>query len=470
MAQSIGELFVKLGFDVDDSKLKSFQDSVQSVYSGIKDLAGAAGIGLGVAGFTAMLNSAADAAIQVRNLNTELGISKESARSFAAAWHGFNPNTDPLTGLSVAQSVGRYINAAQYGQRNEGVLLGLTGAEKTLEEVNEKVRANFQASVNRWGISKVTEAMQAIYGTADAVNVLSRSTQEYNEAAKKGIISDEAQKNLEDYDTSIADLSNSLNQLKVTWLAMPAKEISDFLKSPDAQAHPGLVGGGGLLAGAGIIAGGIKGAFFDLMAIGGWAVGQDIGKNLKDKGYAWNPAIATFPGLPGNTAPFGFYKRKDYSGVESQLRGMGWDDDHIAAAMRRLNAESGLNPDQYGHGKEAKGMPDEAYGAAQWHPDRQKEFARIMGRDIHGSSLEDQIYFMNYELTKGNERNAGNKFFSSKGADNAYASFTNDYERPAVTVSITNNFDGSENPQYHADVVNQQVINNTFAITSHGGY
>ncbi|WP_408737442.1 phage tail tip lysozyme, partial [Acetobacter fabarum] len=39
-----------------------------------------------------------------------------------------------------------------------------------------------------------------------------------------------------------------------------------------------------------------------------------------------------------------------------------------------------------------------AYGIAQWHKDRQDDFKRIMGRDIHGSSREDQLKFMQWEL------------------------------------------------------------------------
>ena len=469
MAQSIGDLFVSLGFKVDSQPLQDFDKSIKSVSESVKQFAGMAGVGLSVAGFATMINGFADSAIQVRNLRTELGMGTDAVRGFAAAWHTANPNGDPLAGLSVAQNVGRYIVGAQYGERNEGVLLGLTGAEKTLDEVNNRVRANFDSSVKRWGISKVTAAMQAVYGTADAVNVLRLSTDEYNESAKKGLISPEAQKNLEDYDTSIADLTNSLNQLKASWLSMPAKQISDFLKTPDAQAHPGIVAGGALLGGAGAVATGWYGIISALLAAGGYSVGTDIGNTLKKQGYRWNPAIATMPGVPGNNAPFGFYKDKGFSNIADQLRSYGWGDDQIQGALAHLSKETaGFNPNAYGSGKEAKGMPEEAYGIGQWHPDRQADFLAIMGHDIHGSSREDQVAFMNYELSKGKEQKAGKDFFGAKGADNAEDVFNREYERSAsTTINITNHNDAGVT---QGDAYSQGVIDTTFAINSHSGF
>jgi 3-methyladenine DNA glycosylase Tag len=60
--------------------------------------------------------------------------------------------------------------------------------------------------------------------------------------------------------------------------------------------------------------------------------------------------------------------------------------------VANLYAESGLNPNITGdNGK--------AYGIAQWHPDRQAEFAKVFGHDIRKSTMQEQLDFITYELT-----------------------------------------------------------------------
>ena len=60
--------------------------------------------------------------------------------------------------------------------------------------------------------------------------------------------------------------------------------------------------------------------------------------------------------------------------------------------VANLYGESGLNPT-------AVGDNGKAYGIAQWHPDRQAEFARVFGHDIRKSTLQEQLDFVTYELT-----------------------------------------------------------------------
>ncbi len=81
--------------------------------------------------------------------------------------------------------------------------------------------------------------------------------------------------------------------------------------------------------------------------------------------------------------------------------------------VANLYAESGLNPDKYGTGDEANGGKSEAYGIAQWHRDRQADFKKFKGYDIHGSSLQDQLDFVAYEL-QNKEKNALQQLLKEK--------------------------------------------------------
>ncbi|MEN6629817.1 MAG: phage tail tip lysozyme [Sulfuricella sp.] len=107
----------------------------------------------------------------------------------------------------------------------------------------------------------------------------------------------------------------------------------------------------------------------------------------------------------------------------STIRGFGWSHEQAAGILANLNAESGMNPG-------AVGDNGKAYGIAQWHPDRQAAFAKWSGKDIRKSTLEEQLAFMNYELTQGAEQKAGALLRATKNAQAAGEVMSRHYERP----------------------------------------
>lgn len=77
----------------------------------------------------------------------------------------------------------------------------------------------------------------------------------------------------------------------------------------------------------------------------------------------------------------------------------------------------------------AVGDGGEAYGIGQWHPDRQRNFARAMGRPIQGSSLEQQLDFLLWELNN-TEKRAKSALMQASNPMQAAAAFTAKFERP----------------------------------------
>ena len=110
--------------------------------------------------------------------------------------------------------------------------------------------------------------------------------------------------------------------------------------------------------------------------------------------------------------------------------GMGWSPAQSAGIVANLHAESGLRPDAVGDG-------GQAYGIAQWHPDRQANFQAIIGRDIRGSSLDDQLAFVHAELQRF-EKRAGDALAACTTASEAGACVSMRYERPADTEGEAN--------------------------------
>lgn len=102
----------------------------------------------------------------------------------------------------------------------------------------------------------------------------------------------------------------------------------------------------------------------------------------------------------------------------------GWTPQQAAGIVANLEAESGLRTNAYGDNMQA-------YGIAQWHKDRQQAFEQFTGRSIKGSSLQDQLAFVNHEL-QTSEKRAGDKLRQADNAYSAGALVSMLYERPAA--------------------------------------
>lgn len=127
------------------------------------------------------------------------------------------------------------------------------------------------------------------------------------------------------------------------------------------------------------------------------------------------PAAASAPPSTGGTAQ---------ARAMAYFQAQGWSREQAAGLAANISRESAFNPG-------AVGDNGKAYGIGQWHPDRQAEFKKKFGKDIQGSTLEEQMAFMHYELTQGNEREAGNILRGTTGAAEAAAAVSSHYERPA---------------------------------------
>jgi LysM repeat protein len=101
----------------------------------------------------------------------------------------------------------------------------------------------------------------------------------------------------------------------------------------------------------------------------------------------------------------------------------GWSPAQAAGLVANLQAESGqnLNPSAVGDG-------GKAYGIAQWHGPRQRDFAKEMRKPLQGSSLQDQLEFVQWELNN-TEARAARALKSAKTAEEAAAIVDEYYER-----------------------------------------
>ncbi|KVH51173.1 phage tail tip lysozyme [Burkholderia diffusa] len=197
---------------------------------------------------------------------------------------------------------------------------------------------------------------------------------------------------------------------------------------------------------------------------------RDASKALTDAAKDLASAISTNASaaeLPptGNVAPG---KAKD--AVSAFMR-MGWSKEQAAGLAANLNVESGLRPN-------ISGDNGAAYGIGQWHADRQAEFRRVFGHDIRGSTLDEQLQFVHYELTRGREQAAGRALRRATTAGEAGAIVSSKYERPlkaqeemakrsAAATSLYGSLDTALPSVGPAMAIAQQATSGNSAVNSH---
>lgn len=102
--------------------------------------------------------------------------------------------------------------------------------------------------------------------------------------------------------------------------------------------------------------------------------------------------------------------------------GKGWTKAQAIGITANLEVESNFKTNAVGDG-------GKAYGIAQWHPDRQAEFQKKYNKDIRQASFQEQMDFVNHEMTQGSERIAGTRLKQAKSASEAAAIVDQFYER-----------------------------------------
>src|SRR5271156_2529270 len=100
-----------------------------------------------------------------------------------------------------------------------------------------------------------------------------------------------------------------------------------------------------------------------------------------------------------------------------------WSKAQAAGLIANIEAESSFRIDVPGDG-------GAAYGLCQWHPDRQANFLSEYGKNIKGSTFEEQLQFVNFELRKGREHIAGSLLKGATAPQQAGEIVSASYLRP----------------------------------------
>lgn len=104
--------------------------------------------------------------------------------------------------------------------------------------------------------------------------------------------------------------------------------------------------------------------------------------------------------------------------------GGGWTMEQAAGIIANLQAESGLNPNAFNSAGGGQG----AVGIAQWRGVRQTRFQEVYNKPIRGSSLQEQLAYINWEFNN-TETRAGTALRQATTVEQATDVFYRLYER-----------------------------------------
>ncbi len=110
--------------------------------------------------------------------------------------------------------------------------------------------------------------------------------------------------------------------------------------------------------------------------------------------------------------------------IAGKLIAMGWSPAQAAGIAGSFMQESGGDAG-------AVNPKSGAYGLGQWLGSRVKDFKEFSGKDLKGSSLDEQLAFFNYETTH-KEKRAGDMLRAARTAADAANIHSKYYERPGA--------------------------------------
>ncbi|PLP96972.1 phage tail tip lysozyme [Cupriavidus pauculus] len=490
LKQSLGGLGRELGLNKVSQSLGSVAKSARGAVSGVTALVPPLGAITGaatIAGIAALANNWGKLGAEIDRTSSILGVSTKELQQYQAAAKLAGLSAEDMNGS--LKSLGDTLEDAAYNRNSQALILmnqlgiSLTRTKTGAVDATRALRQVAEAIARQGGNVQAQRLIARTFGVEQLLPMLQKGAagiEQYVAQARAlgSVMGDDQIQAAKDYAQNVAKLDLAIDGLKASignalipvlspllaqlseWVTKNrdliatkvgefVKGIADWVKSVDwgkvargigsfVDALGGVKGVAIALAAitfAGPIAGVISliGQVTKLAALlaplaanpvvlgilgitysKGLNQGEDA-ELARRNGMAPTIDVGPVPGVPsgsgGTTDPLAFFQNR------------GWSRDQAAGIVANLQRESELNPGAVGDG-------GNAYGVAQWHPDRQRNFKSWSGKDIRSSTLDEQLAFVHHELTAGLERAAGDRLKQAKSAGEAGDIVSRYYERP----------------------------------------
>lgn len=234
---NVGELFVSLGFDVDDASLKDFNSKIVEGRNEILEMSAAATAA--VYALNAMFESSAHNSLQLKNFTDQTGYSAEALQKWQAVIH----ETNPAIGLEEAangyKKLAQTLIDIRQGKGNSGALamLGVTyDPNMTPEKALAQVAAHLRETIAQNGVGFTTDKLNAIgigAGALDALKLYADDLAQFQKMGMGAVVSEDTiAKNIE-YAKTIAAIDVEWQKFKMEFTADWAGPVIGVIKETD---------------------------------------------------------------------------------------------------------------------------------------------------------------------------------------------------------------------------------------------
>jgi len=364
---------------------------------------------------------------------------------------------DPGRAKYVAQAMGISDEEFNFIKQGPQAILALVSAQEKNSAITEKQAAQALKLKNEWldfsdrlkyvGTTVLLELMPTFEMLLQKLQAMADWVADHKADISKWV--DDAVTAIRSFVDEANKAADAVGGWKNVLIALAALKVLS-IASPLIQLASALTGVGGGLASIALSGPGAIAAIIGLSAAAEAARRSALDKTIApgpnhdqyvaeaDAGGATTPNVSQPPS--GGWGKLGQLLKKSFGMSEAgrQKQAMdyflsqGWSSAQAAGIVGSLTQESDVDP-------ESRNKKSGAYGIGQWLGSRVADFKKWSGHDLNGSSFEEQLAFMQYELTKGKEQAAGQRLRATTTAEQAAAVHAQSYERPgAAEANISN--------------------------------
>lgn len=227
----IGELFIALGFDVDDKKLKEFNEGIKT---GLNELLKMSAVAAGaVYAINRFVSGAVDAATALRNFNNETGESARALQKWQVVSELTNAAVTADQVTSSFKAMSSAISDVRMGKGPSGAFarLGISDVrDMTVPQVLEQLRANHSMNVGKWKQQGVSNLYKEIGLDLGMLPALQKTREEFEKLGEDLLLTENQRKSLVDLGDAMRMFVKQLEYMQSVLSAEWAPTLMDWMK------------------------------------------------------------------------------------------------------------------------------------------------------------------------------------------------------------------------------------------------
>ena len=234
----VGDLFIALGFQVDDKKLKDFNDNIKTGTLALGSMSATAAAAVyAVNRFTA---SSVDSSVKLSNLTAQTGVAAEEVQRFYNVAGRLNTDITLDDTINAFTQLADVIAQAKLGQgpTGEAGMLGLDNiGGMTPLEVIKQLRENFKNNVAAWGQGDervIQNLMKQIGLGPEFIQTIKATDEEFNRLYNNPILNGDAQAKLVELAKATKEMNFQWELFKGNMSAKFSPTIINFMENLNA--------------------------------------------------------------------------------------------------------------------------------------------------------------------------------------------------------------------------------------------